>query len=77
MKYEKILNTTWEFLENNYKGSEITFPMWVFLVYKMCDTKYCLKQCLKLLWSQWEWLDKEDREYHKNWLKYNFNVVVK
>ena len=24
-KYERILNDTWEELENNYKGSKITF----------------------------------------------------
>lgn len=77
MKYEKILNDTWEYLENNYKGSEITFSLWLYLVDKMCDTDYCLKQCIKLLWTQWEWLNNEDREYYKKWLKSNYGVIVK
>lgn len=76
MKYEKILNDTWEYLERNYKGSEITMGLWLNLVEKMCDNDYCLKQSIKLLWEQWEWFDIEQKEYYKKYIKENYNVVV-
>ena len=76
MKYEKILNDTWEYLENNYKGSEITFDFWLKLVEKKCDNNYCLKQCIKLLWSQWEWFNLDLRQYYKGYLKDQYGVKV-
>lgn len=75
-KYEIILNDTWEYLENNYKGSEITFEFWLKLIEKKCDNNYCLKQCVKLLWEQWEFVFNEDRQYYKEFLKENYNVKV-
>lgn len=76
MKYEKILNDTWEYLENNYKGSEITIELWCKLIEKQCNNNYCLKQCIKLLWSQWEWFDFEIREHTKKYLKEYYGVKV-
>lgn len=77
MKYEKILNDTWEFLENNYKGSEITLELWAKLIEEKSDTKNCLKQCIKLLWSQWEFLDLDYYNYAKKYIKNKYGVIVK
>lgn len=76
MKYEKILNDTWEELENNYKGSEITFGMWLINIQKECDNNHCLKQCIKLLWSQYEWYDFEEKEYYKKHIKNYYGIGV-
>jgi hypothetical protein len=78
MKYEKILNDTWEYLENNYKGSEITIELWIDLIKKESDTENCLKQCIKLLWEQWEWFDSvEERQYFKEYIKNNYGIIVR
>ena len=77
MKYQKILNDTWEYLENNYKGSEITIDLWLKLVEKECNNKYCLKQCIKLLWSQWEWFDLEEKYKTIDYIKENYGIEVK
>jgi hypothetical protein len=74
MKYERILNDTWEYLESNYKASEINIKTWCDLVERKCDNNYCLKQCIKLLWEQWEWYDLEERDYYKNYIKDNYGV---
>lgn len=76
MKYEKILNDTWYFLENNYKGSEITLEMWINLVEKKADTKNCLKKCIKLLWRQYEFIDPKIKIYYKKYIKENYNINV-
>lgn len=76
MKYANILNETWEYLESNYKASEISIKTWCDLVERKCDNDHCLKQCIKLLWEQWEWYDLEEREYYKNYIKDNYGVKV-
>ena len=78
MKYEKILNDTWEYLENNYKGSEISIELWAKMIeqHYLCNNNYCLKQCIKLLWQQWEWFDFEERNYFKDFLKNKYGVKV-
>ena len=76
MKYEKILNETWEYLENNYKGGEITIPLWINLIEKKCNNRYCLKQCIKLMWSQWEWFDLKEKHYVKKYIKDIYGVMV-
>lgn len=77
MKYEKILNETWEYLESNFKGSEITLELWAKLIEKKCDTNYCLKQCIKMMWKNWEWFDFEEKAYFKKYLKNNYGVIVR
>ena len=77
MKYEKILNDTWEYLESHYKGSEINLDLWLDLIEKKSNNDYCLKQCIKLLWSQYEWYDYEEREYYKQYIKENYKIIVK
>lgn len=76
MKYEKIVNDTWDYLEKNYKASEIGITTWCDLVERKCDNDYCLKQCIKLLWKQWEWYDLEEKEYYKDYIKNNYGVKV-
>lgn len=76
MKYEKILNDTWYYLENNYKGSEIDLDLWLRLIEKKCDNNYCLKNCIKLLWSQYEWYDLEEKYYYKNYIKNRYGIRV-
>lgn len=76
MKYEKILNDSWEYLEENYKGSEITIQLWCKIIEKMCDTEYCLKQCIKLLFSQWEYFDLRQREFDIKYIKEKYGVKV-
>lgn len=75
-KYEKIVNETWEYLESHFKGSEITIELWCKLVEKYCDNDYCLKKCIKLLWSQWEWFDYEEKLYIQNYIKEKYNIKV-
>lgn len=77
MKYEKILNDTWEFLENNYKGSEINMKMWLDLVEKESDSKNCLKNCINLLWDMWEFFTTEERDHYIKYIKDNYNIKVK
>lgn len=75
-KYEEILSETWWFLENNYKGSEITFGMWLLYIEKESDSKNCLKQCIKLSWNQWEWYDLEEKEYYRKHIKEYYGIKV-
>ena len=77
MKYEKILNDTWEYLENNYKGSEITLELWGDLIKKQCNNDHCLKKCIKLMWNQWEFFDFEERVYFIELIKDKYGVIVK
>lgn len=77
MKYSKILNDTWEFLENNYKGSEINMEMWIDLIEKKSDSKNCLKKCITLLWDMWEFYFDDEKEFYKNYIKENYHIRVK
>lgn len=77
MKYEKILNDTWYELEHNYKGSEIDLGLWLELVERESDTWNCLKQCIKLLWSQYEWYDLEEKYYFKKYIKDKYGLIVR
>ena len=77
MKYKNILNETWSFLENNFKGSEIHFILWIDFIEKKCDTKNCLKQCIKQAWNEWEWFYTEEKEYTKKYIKENYNILLK
>lgn len=76
-KYEKILNDTWEYLDSNYKGSEIRFDLWLDLIIASCDNDYCLKKCIKLLWTQWEWFNLEERKFYIRYIKDNFSLIVR
>lgn len=76
MKYEKILNDSWEYLENNYKGSEITIQLWLYIIGKMCDNEYCFKKCVKLLFSQWEYYDTEQRQLDIEYIKDYYGIKV-
>lgn len=76
-KYEKILNDTWEYLEYNYKSSEIDLALWISCIDSECDNNYCLTKCIKLLWSQWEFLDLSERDYYIKYIKDNYDVVVR
>lgn len=75
-KYERILNNVWEELEHNYIESEITFGMWLIYIQKASDSKNCLKQCIKLLWSQCEWHDFEEKEYYRKHIKEYYGIRV-
>ena len=76
MKYSRkaidIVNDTWEYLENNYKGSEITMSLLIYTIERKCDTENCRKQALKYLWENYEFLYEVDYRYYK---KYFFNCL--
>lgn len=76
MKYENIINSTWEYLENNYKASEISLFSWLNMIEKECNNDYCLKKCIKLAWNNWEWYDLEEREYTRQYIKDNYGIKV-
>lgn len=76
MKYENIINETWEYLDNNYKGSEITMELWLRTIEKECDNDYCLKQCVKLAWNNWEWFCVDEKEYMKKYIKDRYGIKV-
>lgn len=81
MKYSKksinIVNETWEYLENNYKGSEITLPLLIYIIQKKCDTENCRKQSLKYLWNNYEFCDNEEYLYYKEYFKISLGIIVK
>ena len=80
MKYTnkaiKIVEDTWEYLENNYKGSEITFSLLLYNVQKQCDTEYCRKQSLKYLWENYEFYNDEEYKYYKAYYKECLGIKV-
>lgn len=71
MKYSRkaidIVNDTWEYLENNYKGSEITMSLLICTIERKCDTENCRKQALKYLWENYEFFYEEDYRYYKKY----------
>lgn len=80
MKYTKksieIVNNTWEYLENNYKGSEITLNLLIDNILKQCDSNNCEKQSLLYLWDNYEFYNIDEYNYYKNYYKENFNIKV-
>ena len=81
MKYTKkainIVENVWNYLEDNYKGSEITFSLLIYNVQKQCDTENCRKQSLKYLWENYEFYGEEDYKYYKNYYKKCLGIKVK
>ena len=72
-KYSKkaqiIVEETWDYLESNYKGSEITLSLLIYTIQNKCDTENCRKQALKFLWDTYEWYDLEEKAYYKEYYK--------
>lgn len=81
MKYSNkainIVENTWEYLENNFKGSEITLSLLIYSIQKKCDTENCRKQALKYLWESYEWYDLEEKEYYIKYFRECLGVYVK
>lgn len=81
MKYSKkcidLVNDVWTFLENNYKGSEITFELILREINKKADTNNVLRQSIKYLWNNYEWFDYEYKKYCVDYVKNNFGVRLK
>ena len=79
MKYTKkaikIVEDTWEYLENNYKGSEITMALLIYTIQRKCDTENCRKQSLKYLWKNYEFYNDEEYKYYKEY--YNECLGIK
>ena len=73
MKYSKkainIVDRVWEELENNYKGSEITFEMLCQYIFRYSDTKTCRKQALKYMFDNYEFYNKDYYDYCKSYIK--------
>lgn len=80
MKYTKkaikIVEDTWEYLEDNYKGSEITLSLLIYTIQRKCDTENCRKQSLKYLWENYEFYEEEEYEYYKEYYKECLNIKV-
>lgn len=80
MKYSKkainIVNDTFDYLENNYKGSEITLSLLIYTIQKKCDSENCRKQALKYLWDNYEFYDNNDYKYYKEYYKVCLGLIV-
>jgi len=72
-----IVNNTWEYLENNFKGSEINMSLLVYTIQKKCDTENCRKQALKYLWENYEWFDLREKEDYILFFKESLGINVK
>lgn len=81
MKYTKkaikIVEDTWEYLENNYKGSEITMGLLIYTIQRKCDSENCRKQSLKYLWENYDFYIYEDYIYWKNYYKECLGIIVR
>ena len=81
MEYSKkcidLVNDVWTFLENNFKGSEITFELILREINKRADTNNVLRQSIKYLWNNYEWFDYEYKKYCIDYVKNNFGVRLK
>lgn len=75
-KSKRIVEETWDYLEKNYKGSEITFSLLMYTVSKKCDSENCRKQSLKYLWENYEFYQEEDYEYYKQYYKECLGIKV-
>lgn len=64
-----IVDRVWEYLENNYKGSEITFEMLCYYICKYSDTKTCQRQALKYMFDNYEFYSKDYYDYCKSYIK--------
>lgn len=73
MEYSKkainIVDKVWGELENNYKGSEITFELLCRYICKYSDTKTCQKQALKYMFNNYEFYNKDYYDYCKSYIK--------
>lgn len=73
MKYSKkainLVNKAWEYFENNYKGSEITFELLCRYICIYSDTKTCQKQALKYMFDNYEFYNKDYYNYCKSYIK--------
>lgn len=75
-KCKNIVNEAWKFLENNYKGSEITMELLLKEICKRANTKTCLKDSIKYLWQNYEFFYEDIYKYYKNYIKTNFHIIV-
>ena len=81
MKYTQksidLVEDVWSYLENNYKGSEITMELLLYEINKKADTENTLKQSIKYLWNNYDFFDIEYKNYCINYIYNNFNIKVK
>lgn len=81
MKYTKkaikIVEDTWEYLENNYKGSEITMSLLIYTIQRKCDSENCRKQSLKYFWENYEFYNEEEYKYYKEYFKECLGIIVR
>lgn len=72
-----LVNKMWEYLENNYKGSEITFDLICDYICKNSDTARCEKQALEYAFSNYEFYDIDYYNYCVIYLKENYGIKLK
>lgn len=72
-----IVNDTWEYLENNYKGSEINMSLLIYIIERKCDSENCTKQALKYLLENYEFYDLEEEKYYKDYYRAILGIKVK
>ena len=73
----KLVDDVWTFLENNFKGSEITFELIIREIDKRADTNNTLRQAIKYLWDNYDWFDYNYKAYCIDYIKNNYGIRLK
>ena len=76
MKYEKLLSEVIDYLDSIYKGSELTFDMYVREIRNRSNSENCFKETIKLLWKSFYFDTEEEYIYCKNELKEDYGINV-
>lgn len=80
-KYSKksidLVDSVWTFMENNFKGSEITMELLLREINKRADTNNVLRQSIKYLWENYDWFDYDYKKYCIDYIYDNFGIKVK
>lgn len=72
-----LVEDVWTFLENNFKGSEITMELMLYEIYRKADTQNTLKNAIKYLWNNYEFFDYDYKEYCIKYIYDRFGIKVK
>ena len=73
----KLVDDVWTFLENNFKGSEITFELIIREIDKRADTNNTLRHAIKYLWDNYDWFDYNYKTYCIDYIKDKYGIRLK
>lgn len=72
----KKIKKIWEFLENNYKGSEINWKLIIQEINKKADNKNDFKNMIKYAWANYEFYDLDEKRNYIKYMKKEYHIIL-